>query len=646
MSISSHPKNKVARFGVFEVDFERFLLKKGGLRVRLQDQPFQVLELLLNRPGEIVTREEIRQELWPVNTFVEFDGGLNTAIKKLRTALNDSAETPRFIETVPRRGYRFVAPVVFSEHAVTVPPLEVEEQSATPDSVIPSSAFLPTETDSTTVQFSPRWRSLTPWFLGSALLLLAIVGYLLWQVRKAEPTVRSIAILPLQSLSSDPTQEYFSDGMTDEITTDLAKIRSLRVISRTSMMRYKGTNKSIPEVASELHVDAVLEGSISRSPDRVHIRAQLIRASPEEHLWAESYDRPIADEVTVQGELAQQIANAIRAELTAGERAELSRPRPIDPEAHSLYLKGRYFWNKRSPDGYRKATEYFQAAIQRDPNYAAPYAGVADAIVFLGDPAGQKAAAAKARPYAEKALQLDDQLVEAHASLGLIARDYDFDWAELERRLKRALEINPNYATAHQWYGDAYLNPEGRMDEALLELRKAQELDPLSAIIATDLAKQFYFLRRYDEAIAQLRKALELDPQFVQAHMLLQRSLMAKGMFVEAASELESTKSLCAAERYLAEISFLHARAGDKDKARQELQELLTLSSQQSVDPVWAAMALAGLADRDRSFQWLEKARLWGSPPATSIKVDMVWDSLRSDPRYPGFVKAMRLNSD
>jgi len=452
--------------------------------------------------------------------------------------------------------------------------------------------------------------------------------------------------MPLQSLSSDLTQEYFSDGMTDEIITDLAKIRSLRVISRTSMMRYKGTSKSIPEVARELQVDAVLEGSVSRSADRVHIRAQLIRANPEEHIWAESYDRPVKDEVTLQGELAQQIANAIRAELTAGERAELSRPRPVDPEAHSLYLKGRYFWNKRSADGYRRAEEYFQAAIQRDPNYAAAYAGMADAIVFLGEPGGQKAAAAKARPFAEKARQLDDQLAEAHASLGLIARDFDFDWAEMERDLKRALEINPNYATAHQWYGDAYLNSEGRLDEALLETRKAQELDPLSAIIATDVAKQLYDLRRYDEAIVQVRKALELDPQFVPAHMVLARSYIGKGMYAEAGLELEAAKDRCEPERYLAETSFLNARGGDKKKAQLALQQLMTLFSRESVDPVWIAMSYAGLEDRDHTFQWLEKARLWGSPPATSIKVDMVWDCLRSDRRYSEFVKAMRLDSD
>ena len=649
MGISSHLKNKVARFGLFEVNFERFLLRKGGLRVKLQDQPFQILGLLLDRPGEIVTRDEIRQELWPDNTFVEFDGGLNTAIKKLRTALNDSADTPRFIETVPRKGYRFLVPVEFVEETLPVR----SSATADPQSGASISTTLPetTSAEPASEVSSPRPGLFTKaaklglmFSIGACALIL--IGWMVWKRSAAEPPVRSIAIMPLQSLSSDPTQEYFSDGMTDEIITDLAKIRSLRVISRTSMMRYKGTNKSIPEVARELHVDAVLEGSVSRSADRVQVRAQLIRANPEEHIWAESYDRPVKDEVTLQGELAQQIANAIRAELTAGERAELSRPRPVDPEAHSLYLKGRYFWNKRNADGYRKAAEYFQAAIQRDPNYAAAYAGMADAIVFLGEPGGQKAAAAKARPFAEKALQLDDQLAEAHASLGLIARDFDFDWAEMERDLKRALEINPNYATAHQWYGDAYLNPEGRLEEALLETRKAQELDPLSAIIATDVAKQLYYLRRYDEAIVQVRKALELDPQFVLAHLVLARSYMGKGMYADAGSELEVVKDGCEPERYLAETSFLHARAGDKEKARQLLQQLMTLSSRASIDPIWIAMSFAGLDDRDNAFQWLEKARLWGSPPATSIKVDMVWDSLRSDRRYAEFVKAMRLDTD
>ena len=642
MAGSPRSKNKIARFGIYEVDFERFILKKGGLRVKLQDQPFQILGLLLERPGDIVTRDEIRQELWPDNTFVEFDGGLNTAVKKLRTALNDSADTPRFIETIPRKGYRFLVPVEFSENSTNPQVLPLPEPNAVAEIVAIKAA--PAQADpAESFRFAgPKlWN---PWLAGGVSLLLVAAGYLALRGGKANSPIRSIAILPLQNLSAQQGEDYFSDGMTDEIITDLAKIRSLRVISRTSVMRYKGASKSIPEVARELQVDAVLEGSISRSTDRVHIRAQLIRASPEEHIWAESYDRPVADEVTVQGELAQQIADAIRAELTAGERAELSRPRPIDPEAHSLYLKGRYFWNKRVPDGYRKAGEYFHQAIERDPNYAVAYAGAADVILFLGDPAGQKAAAAKARPLAEKALQLDDQLAEAHASLGLIARDYDFDWAEMDRRLKRALELNPSYATGHQWYGDAYLNSEGRVDQALVELRKAQELDPLSAIIATDLAKEFYYLRRYEEAIAQAQKALELDPQFVQAHMLRQRSLMAEGKYADAASELESMKSRCEPERYLAESSFLHARSGDFAGARRELLQLVALSSQQSVDPAWAAMAFSGLDDRDNAFRWLEKARLWGSPPVTSIKVDMVWDSLRSDSRYPEFIQAMRLD--
>lgn len=646
MAGSPRSKDKIARFGIYEVDFERFLLKKGGLRVKLQDQPFQILGLLLERPGDIVTREEIRQELWPENTFVEFDGGLNTAVKKLRTALNDSADSPRFIETIPRKGYRFLVPVEFSESSPNPQAIPLEEPKTAADVVTLKTAPLPTEANRAASVRLVGQKLLNPWLAGGVCLVLIVAGYLALRGGKANSPIRSIAILPLQNLSAQQTEEYFSDGMTDEIITDLAKIRSLRVISRTSAMRYKGASKSIPEVAHELQVDAVLEGSISRSADRVHIRAQLIRANPEEHIWAESYDRPVADEVTVQGELAQQIADAIRAELTAGERAELSRPRPIDPEAHSLYLKGRYFWNKRMPDGYRKAGEYFHEAIERDPNYAVAYAGAADVILFLGDPAGQKAAAAKARPFAEKALQLDDQLAEAEASLALVARDYDFNWAEMDRRLKRALELNPSYATAHQWYGDAYLNSEGRVEQALIELRKAQELDPLSAIIATDVAKQFYYLRHYEEAITQVRKALEMDPQFVQAHMLLQRSLMAEGKYAEAASELENIESRCEPDRYLAESSFLHARSGNMNRARQELLQLVTLSSQQSVDPAWAAMAFSGLADRDNAFRWLEKARLWGSPPVTSIKVDMVWDSLRSDPRYLEFVRAMRLGEN
>jgi len=412
------------------------------------------------------------------------------------------------------------------------------------------------------------------------------------------------------------------------------------------MMHYKGTLKSIPEVARELHVDAILEGSVSRSPDRVHIRAQLIRAEPEEHIWAETYDRPQKDEVTLQGELAQQIASAIRAELTEGERADLARPRTVDPEAHSLYLRGRYFWNKRDLEGFKKAAEYFQAAIQRDPNYAAAYAGLADAYLFQGQPGGQKQAAAKARPFAEKALQLDDHLAEAHASLGLIARDFDWDWPEMERRLRRALEINPNYATAHQWYGDGYLTSEGRIEESLIELRKAQQLDPLSAIIAADIAKQLYYLRRYDEAIAQIRTVFELDPKFLVAHLVLERCYVAKGMYAEAASELETVKDAIEPGRFLNEQIYVHARGCRKEQAKRELAALLTSPALQFSDPAFIAMDFAGLEDRGSAFQWLDKARLASSPPATGIKVDVVWDPLRSDSRYPQFLKNMRLDSN
>src|ERR1051326_8685922 len=301
MAGSPRSKNKIARFGIYEVDFERFILKKGGLRVKLQDQPFQILGLLLERPGDIVTRDEIRQELWPDNTFVEFDGGLNTAVKKLRTALNDSADTPRFIETIPRKGYRFLVPVEFSENSTNPQVLPLPEPNAVAEIVAIKAA--PAQADpAESFRFAgPKlWN---PWLAGGVSLLLVAAGYLALRGGKANSPIRSIAILPLQNLSAQQGEDYFSDGMTDEIITDLAKIRSLRVISRTSVMRYKGASKSIPEVARELQVDAELEGSISRSTDRVHIRAQLIRASPEEHIWAESYDRPVADEVTVQGEL-------------------------------------------------------------------------------------------------------------------------------------------------------------------------------------------------------------------------------------------------------------------------------------------------------------------------------------------------------
>ena len=626
----------LARFADFEVDLRAGQLRRNGARIRLQEQPFRLLAMLLESAGEVVTREELRGHLWPADTFVDFDHRLAAAVSKLRDALADSAENPRFVETIGRRGYRFMVPI---------------------ESVAPSAGDR--ETRRGTVLSSPgpeERKNLLQWpgaaLAAVGLALLLVFGFYAlrhWRqpnvAASAVPHISSIAVLPLENLSNDPEQEYFAEGMTDEIITDLAKLPGIRVISRTSAIQYKGTHKSLPQIARELNVDGVVEGTVLRAGDRVRIRTQLIYAPADRHIWAQAYERDLKDILTLQANLAQDIASEIQLKLTLQQQANLAAGRPVDPEAHELYLKGRFFWNKRDQPGFAKAADYFQQAIIKDPNYAAAYAGLADAYALSGGfnlvPVAEAMPRAKAA--AERALELDPNLAEAHASLGLIAPFLNWNWADAQKHYERAIALNPNYATAHHWYAEGYLMPMGRTDEAIIEIRKAQELDPLSAVIATDMGKELYFARRYDEAIVELRRALEVDPSFVSAHNWISDTLLEKGNYSEAMAELEKTKPFREGRVYMRQTAYLHARMGRRVQAQAELAKSLQLSLDKPVSSGAVALTYAALGDKDKAFLWLEKAYAENSSFMTSLKFWSVFDPLRSDPRFADLLNRVGL---
>jgi TolB-like protein/DNA-binding winged helix-turn-helix (wHTH) protein/Tfp pilus assembly protein PilF len=604
------------RFGLFELDLRAGELRRNGAKVRLQEQPFQILTMLLEHPGDVVTREELRNKLWPVDTFVDFDHGLNAAVKRLRDALGDSAESPRFVETVARRGYRFLPSV----NGGTTP---LSGKVGTKNRYL--------------------------WLVaGLAVALFAVLAALnISGVRerllgkKAAIRIESIAVLPLENLSGDPEQEYFADGMTDELITQLAKIGSLRVISRTSVMRFKSTRKPLAEIARDLKVDAVVEGTIARSAGRVRVTAQVIQADPENHVWAESYDRPIGDVIALQEELAREIARAIRIKLTWSDQARLATARPVNLEAYELYLKGRYNLNKMSGYSVGQATEYFSKAIALDGNYAAAYVGLADCYVRQADLGHLPPSEAyeKAKEATLRALEIDNGLAEAHASLAVIRADYVWDWDGAGSEFQRALEIDPKDVNTHQWRA-VLLAKIGRFKEATAEIAIAKELDPLSLPVATSEGEILRYARRYDEAIEELRRAIDLEPSFKFTHAELARIYELKGMFREAASEWSRVGALSGSTE-VGPYAAVRDAAGYKHAMQLWLEHLQEESKREYVSPIDLVAAYARLGNAGQTLAWLEEAYRQRHPGLSSLKVEPLFDFLRSNPRFQDLLRRM-----
>ncbi|MGC2766719.1 MAG: winged helix-turn-helix domain-containing protein [Candidatus Acidiferrum sp.] len=634
-------KSQVLRFGVFEANILARELRKHGTHVRLRGQPFCILSMLLERPGEVVTRDEMRQKLWPADTFVDFEHSLNSAIKKLRAVLSDSPDNSRYIETIPRVGYRFVAPV----QEVPLPgPTGAEASTNPPESQAQAAVQV----------LHRRWPRLVAG--GLALVALAVVTTFAWRGAHLRPGLTGekvvLAVLPFSNLTGDPGQDYFSDGLTEEMIAQLGQVDPDRmsVIARTSIMHYKGSSEALPQIGRELGVQYVLEGSVRRDSTRVRITTQLVRVKGQTPLWSREYDRELAGLLTLQHELAQEVADEMQ--ITLGEKpkataaASVTKP-PVSPDsyaAYDLYLQGRYFWNKRTEEGFQRAADYFQQSIARDPNYARAYAGLADtdglmSSWYLGP---QNELMPKGRAAALKALQLDDTLAEAHTSLALIAENYDYDWQTAEREFKRAIQLDPGYATAHQWYAE-YLSWRGRFEEALAESEKARQLDPLSMIIAADHATILYMARQYDRALAQSRAVLNMDPNAPHTASTVIYSYVHQRKFAEAQEFIKQHEAILN-NRWLpvfeAVLYGYWGRAAEAEAA-------LTKVEQSAWTPERRIPALllvySAVGRKDQTIALLQQAVADHSNVVTSIKVDPMYDPLRSDPRFQELLRRVGL---
>ena len=560
------------RFGSFELDLRAGELRKQGVRIKLQEQPFQILAMLLANHGQVVTREELRSRLWPSDTFVDFDHSLNKSINKLREALGDSAENPRFIETLAKRGYRFM-----------------------------------------------------------------------WDLQVNPGPIRSLLVLPLENLSRDPEQEYFADGLTEELITKLARISALRVLSRTTAMHYKGVRKPLPEIARELQVDGVVEGTVLRSGEQVRISAQLIHAPTDTHLWADSYERNLRNVLSLQSEVAQAIAREVQVKLTPQEQAHITDVRPVDPEAYEAYLKGRYHWNRRRGEEIPKAIRCFQQAIAKDPTYAAAYAGLADSLSTLGTwslvPPNE--GCAKAKGLALRALDIDPSLGEAHVSLAWITAWYDYDFVAAEREFERAIELNPRYPTAHYWFG-FFLALMGRYEEGYTELKRAIRLDPLSGVIHWGFGMVYWCSRRYDQAIDQSEKTLALDASFAPAHALLGWVYPHKSLPELAITSLRKAVELSqSASQWVGSLGEAYALAGYRDEARKILEQLQEVSLKQYITPYIIGRIYNAVGEQDEAFRLLETAYQERATWMIFLKTDPGFDNLRPDPRFQDLLRRM-----
>ncbi len=607
-----------ARFGVFELDLRAGELRKQGLRIKLQEKPFQVLALLLERPGELVTREELQKKLWPGDTFVDFDHSMNTAVNKLREALGDSAESPRFIETLPKRGYRFIAPVQGLSRAEAAP----------------------------AVGSRARQRPAIVGVVAALVVVLGLAAYLGWTRwgRRATPPEGRImlAVLPFENLSGDPEQEYFSDGITEEMISQLGQVHPERlgVIARTSAMQYKKTNKRVDQIGRELGVDYVVEGSVRRANERVRVTAQLIQVSDQTKIWSDSYESALGDVLALQNEVAGAIAAGIQLKLTPQQQAHLARARPVKAEAYEAYLRGRFYWSRRTDDGLRKAIQEFDRSIGVQPDYAPAYAGLADAYFSSGFwgvypplevvPKGQAAA--------RRGVELDETLPEAHTAMAL-AYLWDKDLGAVEREFQRALELNPGYAQAHLWYGD-HLASIGREEESAAERRRARELDPLSVWISNVEGFHLFLARRYDDAIKQFLRTLEYDPNYALPHYELGRAYEEKGMYGEALREFQRARELSPDNPLvLAGLGNCYGRMGNRREAVRVLADLKALAGRRYVSPLYFAHVYVGLGEKEQAFAWLEKSYQERAGHLRYLKVDPIYDPLRSDPRFAVLMK-------
>jgi TolB-like protein/DNA-binding winged helix-turn-helix (wHTH) protein/Tfp pilus assembly protein PilF len=598
----------------FQLDLARYELRGGDRVVPLERQPMELLILFAQRRGELVTREEIAERFWGKSLMVDADHGINNMVRKLRLALGDDSEQPRFLQTVVGKGYRFIG--------------DLDVVGATP------------------VATPPPPKARTGRLLAPALAFLAL-GLLAWSQKAAlrrilagESPIRSIVVLPLENMSGDSDRTYFADGMTDELTTDLAKIGSLKVISRTSAMHYRGTREPLSRIASELGVDAVIEGSVTRSGNRVRITAQLIDARHDRHVWAESYDRDLDDVLVVQNSVAREIARQVHIRLTSVEQERLGRPRAVNSAAYDAYLRGVWAQGQQSPEALKEGQVVLQEAIAADPSYAPAYAGLADGYSLLANyrVLSPRNSFPLAEAAARKAVELDATSPEAHTALGYPESHFRWDWEAAEREYKTAIALSPSYATARLRYAEA-LSCLGRHDEAIAEIRRAQELDPLSPLVLSNVGRFLYHARRYDEAILVLKHTLDLEPTRVYARIHLAMCYEAKRM-PEAEGEWDEVKKAFGGEPGPG-VAHFYAGNGRGGRA----QEIAQALRQQAGDSDWFFIAgvYAALGDKQEAFACLEKAYETHDFFLAFLKVHPYMDPLRGDPRYVDLLQRVHL---
>ncbi len=657
---------QVFRFGLFEADVTRNTLTRKGVRVKIHDQPLRALILLLENAGEIVSREQFRQKLWPQGTYVDFDGSLNVILKKLRAAIDDDSEKPLYVETVPRRGYRFIAPVSTVPDPQTLRPADTIRESPA-DGGSGEVALKVMNDNAAPVRSSPAVAASQVWVSPWKMLLLtaAAVAILVGAIYLIRPRLSSnssaqkrvmLAVLPFQNLSNDPSQEYFSDGLTEETITDLGQLSPERmgVIARTSAMAYKHTNKTVSQIGRDLGVDYILEGSVRREGQQARISAQLIRVSDQTHLWAQTYQRQLHDLLQVQNELGTAIARQVQVNLTPQQLVDLSKVRTVDPEAYDLYLKGRFYWNQRTPGAVKGSLTFFQQAAEKDPDFALAYVGLADAynISNIMGVYSPKESFPQAKAAATKALALDPSLAEAHAALGMEESHYDFDFPGAQREFLKAIELNPSSAYAHLFYSNCYLAPMGRISEAIAENQKAVLLDPLSLPINNFMGFTYMFAGDFEKSYQQFQHTIAMDPTFPLAHQYLSVLLTAMGRYEEALEEHEKADMLFGATPQKASAGtgpLLEAFKAEGEKGFWKTTLRLDLEAKKQAGAGYypasqIALDYAQVGEKDEAFKWLDQAyEQREGQEITLLKVDPFFKNLRGDPRFAVLLRRMGL---
>jgi TolB-like protein/DNA-binding winged helix-turn-helix (wHTH) protein len=650
------PTAEIFTFGQFELDSGNGELLRSGRRIRVQEQPLEILLLLLGRPGDLTTRDELRDRLWTDRTFVDFDHGIRTAISKLRDALGDDAENPRFIETVPRRGYRFIAPVgrrhllpslVAGANADS--PASRSETGVSSDAVDQGGG--PVAGQAVHRRIGAKRRRLTMLLSVSCLLLTGAVLVLVEVGRLrhglAQP-IRSIAVLPLENVSHKPEQEYFSDGMTEELIATLGNIRTLRVISQTTTMHYKGTRRTLPEIARELGVEAVLEGSVRRAGDQVRISVQLVRVRPEQQVWAGSYERDLRDVLKLQVEVARSVAEEIRGKLTP-ELQKRFRASTVNPEAYEAYLKAEYA-RKRSAGGMVAGIQHFREAIAKDRSYAPAYVGLAllDIQMAWGyGPLPPSEALGETRQAAREALKLDPALAEAASCLAWVKAFEDWQWGAAEQDFRRGVELGPNSSEAHRLYA-WYLSAMTRHKEAIAHSTRARELDPASLVSGYAVGATFWWSHQWDRVAAEAERLEQMDPTFPGAQRLLGGVCLQTSSYGQAIRHYQREIALCSEGLRAwgtAHLGCAHARAGERAEALRLLAELQSAAKERYVSPYLFAILHTSIGNKDIAVQWLEKAFEERNPMLAFLRVDSLFDPLRSDQRFQDLVRRMNFPS-